>query len=346
MNTPKSPLFVVGYARSGTTLLRSLLNAHSAIRLVNEPHLIKDMRVAGHDFDASLTLEDRQRLMKRLRRYHLESLPEGRVASVVERAGTMTFREVYEQLLPKPEEGLVWGEKSPGNLYFLSELSRLYPQGLFVLVMRDPRATLLSYYRKTRGKMPGDGLPRIDDLRYFHRQSLRWRAIMTHGLATGFELGPERFMIVRYEDLVRHPEPMLKAICERIGLGYEAGMADPVHRERDQKWVEHSAGAHALLTRAVDATRADAGSALPRWAENLLLYHTADLMRIIGYDLASVVPKPNWIVRMMAGAAAGHLIQEMDSLRVTLRDEGLAEVADTWRDLLPRHLVCVDADSH
>lgn len=340
MTLRRSPLFVVGYARSGTTLLRSLLNAHSQIRLVNEPHLIKDMRVAGYDFTSTLDATERRTLVRGLRRYHLDSLLPGRVESLVDRPGDMTFQEVYEALLPRPDEPFVWGEKSPGNLNYMVELAGLYPDGLFIFVMRDPRATLLSYYRKQMAASDPHAIPGLLRWRYFVWQSIRWRTLISHSLASGHALGPDRFLIVRYEDLVRQPDAMLQALCGKLGVPYEPGMADPVRREGDEKWVKHSAGAHALLTQQVDATRADAGSALPRWAEGIITTHAADIMRAFDYPVPERKPAGAWISRLLEKHGSDQVAGELTTLKVVRRDTMLNDAERIWRKTIAGSLLC------
>ena len=52
----KNPIYIVGFPRSGTTLLRSILSQHSLVCLINEPELLLALRQAGYRVDERIAV--------------------------------------------------------------------------------------------------------------------------------------------------------------------------------------------------------------------------------------------------------------------------------------------------
>ena len=122
-----SPVFVVGFPRSGTTLLEQMLDAHPAFRAMDERafvyELIKRMQLAGQRYPDDLA-----------------TLTQGNVDQL---------RALYAQMVARvvPDRGarqLV--DKNPLNMLCLPMIARLYPEARIVLCLRHPCDVLLSCY--------------------------------------------------------------------------------------------------------------------------------------------------------------------------------------------------------
>lgn len=123
----ESPVFVVGFPRSGTTLLEQMLDAHPDFRSMDERafiyELIKRMQLAGQSYPADL-------------------------ASLTQ-ANTDQLREIYDGVVRRvvPDLGqrrLV--DKNPLNMLCLPMIMRLYPEARIILCLRHPCDVLLSCY--------------------------------------------------------------------------------------------------------------------------------------------------------------------------------------------------------
>ena len=120
-----SPVFVVGFPRSGTTLLEQMLDAHPAFRSMDErPYiheLIERMEAVGQPYPADLASLDQ--------------------------ADADALRATYRRLVSRvlPELGghrLV--DKNPLNMQCLPMIMRLFPQARIILCLRHPCDVLLS----------------------------------------------------------------------------------------------------------------------------------------------------------------------------------------------------------
>jgi hypothetical protein len=146
MNQRRRLLTIVGYPRSGTTLLWAVLNQSPFISLANESELWLALRTAGYSVESVFPVQTRQHLIHELKRIgltrlHLESLPGDILSDFPNCEQTLSFREVFEKLLPRTDcNKLLWGEKSLNNLSFAEDIKRLYPEAVFPHILRDPRA--------------------------------------------------------------------------------------------------------------------------------------------------------------------------------------------------------------
>jgi Sulfotransferase family len=70
----KTPVFIVGYPRSGTTLLMAMLGSHPEITMFNEPMLIRDMREWGLGFKGCVEGRGKVELLQKLcKRNHVSA---------------------------------------------------------------------------------------------------------------------------------------------------------------------------------------------------------------------------------------------------------------------------------
>lgn len=125
--TASQPVFVVGFPRSGTTLLEQMLDAHPDFRSMDERAFIHDlierMEAAGQHY------------------------PDGLADLTMEEAGQLRaiyFRRVGEVLPELGTHRLV--DKNPLNMLCLPMIMRLFPQARIILCLRHPCDVLLSCY--------------------------------------------------------------------------------------------------------------------------------------------------------------------------------------------------------
>ena len=189
------PLFLIGAPRSGTTILTKLLNAHSRIVLTNETavflqlnDMINKSRIgakAGIPFGKSYN---------HLWSHHLRTNAKQLIESY------------YEQIvLQENKENLAyWGEKHPHLSNCLPFVSELYPEAMYVYVVRDPRDVACSLAEM-------NGVPirqAIDGWKLFSR---KYEAFIK-------SIPSERLKVIKYEDLVYDYGVALADLFEALNL--------------------------------------------------------------------------------------------------------------------------------
>jgi hypothetical protein len=282
------PLIVIGAARSGTNLVRAILSAHPAIELQGEPELFLSLGRAGIGPGDVVPREDRVRLLfdlgrTGLTRQHIASLPPQAIEEFLTTPQELGLRELYELLLPRPGDDVAWGEKSLGNAFLMREIAALYPDSVFVHVLRDPRAATwswvsLHYLDEEREELPLEQ-GAVGAVAY---SAMRW-ASWTDAIDRASEALPGAAVArVRFEELVADPAAVLPGICARLNLEFDEAMLDPATRSKDPVIADRPR-AHRRLAEPVDPARASAGDRLPPWGNAVVERYAAEGMARHGY---------------------------------------------------------------
>lgn len=214
------PLILLGVRRSGTTLLRIMLDRNPELAIPDESYFVPQLarRHRGR-VDPDRFVED----LRRTRR-----LPElgVRVDDVAARLRPgMSAGEAIGAIfatIAAASGKQRWGDKTPLYMQHLDLLARLWPEAQYVHLIRDGRDAALSFLAMPAGVMTaGWGHPR--DAAGF---ACLWRTEVEAARALGARAGPGRYLELRYEDLVVEPESALRRICAFAGLPFDAAMLD------------------------------------------------------------------------------------------------------------------------
>jgi hypothetical protein len=217
------PIFVVGFQRSGTTLLQSLLGAHARIAAPPELHFI--LRVA-YFADYFGDLADDANLRRAL---HEALNPPVDILTecgfdedaLFERAarGPRTYAGLFAAIMDDYAERNAkqrWAEKTPSQRP--DDIWNLFPDALVVHIMRDPREVVASSLDMPWERRSAAAI--ATDLRGFTLETVE----------RGRRAGAAQYLQVRYEDLARQPEAVLRLVCAFAGEDYDPGMLDPARR--------------------------------------------------------------------------------------------------------------------
>jgi hypothetical protein len=211
-------VFVVGCGRSGTTLLRLMLDAHPDLAIPPESHFLSrfghslDRYAAPGGMDAERLAED----ILRTKNFRAWGVPEEDVLGRVRALAAPSFADVVDAVYTAyaaPRRASRWGDKTPRYVLDIPLFDRLFPSSRFVHIIRDGRDVAMSLRSVRFG--PNDPMEAAG---FWER---RVRAGMRGGRALG-----GRYHEVRYEALVAHPERELRAICASIDLPWDAAMLD------------------------------------------------------------------------------------------------------------------------
>ena len=213
------PVLVLGVRRSGTTLLRVMLDRHSELAIPDESYFVPQLAHRhGERVDPERFLDDVRRL-RTLREWGVDPAD---VAARLRRGMPLgeaigAVYEVYAAGRGKRR----WGDKTPMYMQHLPLLERLWPHARFVHLVRDGRDAALSFLA-----MPDGVVTRT----WAHPRTAadfacQWATEVRAARALGRRVGP-RYLEVRYEELVADPATELRRICEHVGLFFEAGMLE------------------------------------------------------------------------------------------------------------------------
>jgi hypothetical protein len=185
----RRPVFIISPVRSGSTLLRLLLNAHSRLHAPHELH-VRRLEVA-----CGTGLAERAMGELGLERPDLEHL--------------LWDRVMHRELLRSGKPVIV--EKTPSNAFVHERLAACWPDARFVFLLRHPASIARSWHEGDPEKRTAEEAA-LDALRYMRATERARRALPGH--------------TVRYEELTEDPEAVLRGLCAFLGEEFEPGMLD------------------------------------------------------------------------------------------------------------------------
>ncbi|NEP20415.1 MAG: sulfotransferase [Leptolyngbya sp. SIO4C1] len=213
-------VFLVGCARSGTTLLQSLLAAHPEIASFPESSFFQNLFAHSEPKRKLLGLASR-RAKPRLRDF-LTEIGHSETAADISRfllfpdQLTRRFIHILDQLTVR-ENKTIWLEKTPTNLYFINYINQQADQPKFIHIVRNGEDVVASLF-DVRKKYPKAWSLEPADI---DLSIQRW--VKDAGISLTY-LSEKNHIFVRYEALVKNPEYELKRICNFLNLSFDSSV--------------------------------------------------------------------------------------------------------------------------
>jgi hypothetical protein len=302
---PSEPeaIFVVGASRSGTTLMRNILERSPRIALARENHFLGHLRasegaryyfrragdlasdesvrrVVEMIYSGDFQRRSRWRELSPFWRWLVDNFARDELerrllaAERTERGMYATFLRAYADSQGRP----VMGEKTPAHLAYVDTLLDWFPNGRVVHMIRDPRAVYVSDLRRRRSKprKPYSWLARVPGLLpavMLVQTTWVWRgAALRH--ARYQKCYPSRYKLVRFEDVVKNPDETLPPVFEFLGVEVPPDPTNVRVMARGFRWGEQG-----LDAEAADRWRGHIGAIANGWLRLLL----GGQMRRLGY---------------------------------------------------------------
>lgn len=208
------PFFIVGCPRSGTTLLRLMLNSHPRLAVPRESHFITRCAPRDGSYKSLVDATECVTSARRLRGWELD-LSELRrnISALLPTSYAQVIRIVFATYAAAHGKER-WGDKTPQYVYDLPLLSKLFPDAQFVHVIRDGREVAASIRDQPWG--PSSAV----------RAATWWRRAILDGRRQGRKLGPERYAEIRLERMISAPERTLRELCAFLDEEFAPEMSD------------------------------------------------------------------------------------------------------------------------
>ena len=210
----RSPVFVVGCPRSGTTWLYHILLSSGGFAIYRTE--AKVFTYLAPLFGNFRTRPQREKFLSKwlasedFLRSGLEAAEfRRRILEECRSAGDCL--RILMESIARDQGAERWSDCTPDNLLVMEEIQVSFPDALFIHTVRDGRDVALSLSRQAWIKpIPGDAIPPLLPA------ALYWDWAIARGRAVGRRLG--RFYLeVRYEDLVRAPQAVLDRVSTFLG---------------------------------------------------------------------------------------------------------------------------------
>jgi len=215
------PFFIIGAQRSGTTLLRLILNAHSKIAIPEEGTfwmpLLREQR--GH-FAENISTTRLQGYLRYIRindQFKVWEMNDDDIFEELEATEKISLPELMTCFYRKYAERhnkSGWGDKTPSFFRMVSDLKVLFPRAKFIHIVRDGRDAYLSLRKREKG--------RKNSAVAAYEWSYKIQKVRDEFSA----LADDRHFEVRYESMVSDPENSARQICDFLGLEFEPEMLD------------------------------------------------------------------------------------------------------------------------
>jgi hypothetical protein len=253
---PELYIFIVGVSRSGTSLMRRVLNKSSEIALCDETHYMGHLiRSEGmrQKFRRFGNLRDdgnvgrlvawmfspafhRYSWWKELGwqwRFLVEKYERDEVERrllACDRSEPAVF-DVFMQLFADLQGARIKGEKTPIHVRYVPELLSWYPGARFIHMLRDPRAIYVSEVRRRRDRPNTPPFKVLVHVPFLFKLALALQtAVMWRESVRLYERYRERFgdryVLMRFEDLVGDPRRTVPRLCADLGVDFQEQMLD------------------------------------------------------------------------------------------------------------------------
>jgi hypothetical protein len=226
-----TPVQMIGTQRSGSNLLRLMLNQLDGVSAPHPPHILERFfpllpaygDLSNPDNFSSLVAD-----VCKLIEYN--PVPwEGanlQVPAIIARCRkpllTEVFRVIYE-MRAESENARIWICKSLVNIRFADQLEDNGVNPLYIHLFRDGRDVALSFKKAIVGE------------KQIYHIAKQWKNEQEASLQLAEKIGGNRVVKVRYEDLIANPEKELMKICRFMGADYNPVALDYYHSEESHK---------------------------------------------------------------------------------------------------------------
>ena len=261
------PLFIVGASRSGTAMLRSILNKSQEVNLASETHYFDDLRPRVINKPVSEMSEEEKKSCtdyfrsQTVRPYGANGDPAQsslNPAELLAKAAAMgdsvdDIFEAYCRMRIAGNKPHIWGEKTPRHVFRIDDIFSVFPNARIICMVRDPRAVAASYRDWNHmGGLPSENNPDYqaallkDDARkhasyHIVIASMMWRAAANAAFKAAKKYTNKSVRIVRYEDVVDNPEQTTRDLSSWLGIAFDDAMLDiPLHNSSTIKFAKEA----------------------------------------------------------------------------------------------------------
>lgn len=280
------PVFIVSSGRSGTTLLRAMLNAGNEIMFPHE----SDFIARAYPFYANKLLDKGDYpILVRFFMYSSQDygwgMAESELLNEICNTAPRTFADLIElfnfiYLRHHHPDCIRWGNKTPVLIANIDRIYDVFPNAHVVHLVRDGRDVFLSY-RTVHSDQNSSGA--------FGPKGVATAALYWIDGLRRVEAYADRVYELRYEDLLAQPSEVLQKLCKHLGLRFSDAMVEDYgssSRNKDMVLDIHKKTIHAKLSHGLD--RSNTGKYLmkmTRWQRLVFETLTSPYLRKYSYPL-------------------------------------------------------------
>lgn len=217
-----TPVFMIGTQRSGSNLLRLMINQLDEIASPHPPHILERMYpLLGSYKDLSnqdnfkLLIDDVCRLVE-LNPVEWSDTKLDR-KNILHRCRENSLMAVYGavyDLYAESQKSKTWCCKSLQNIAYIKDIEHYFNKPRYIYLYRDGRDVALSFQKAVVGE------------KHIYNIAKEWTATQEIAINLRDTIDPSRFFNISYEELTEHTEETAKKLCKFLGANYTDKMLD------------------------------------------------------------------------------------------------------------------------
>jgi hypothetical protein len=239
INNKTLSIFITGNSRSGTTMLAKILGKNSLIFMFYELHFFEQLWYPQKNIK-KITREEGINLFSELISLQREGFlaernpkqfcAEATAFFDLNATNAITAPDVFINFLlyeSALHNKVIPCEQTPRNLFFIDEISELYPSAKIICMIRDPRDVLLSQKYKWKRRLYGHpDLPVKEMVRaWFNYHAITisklWSSAAEKILSS---VNKPNVYLIKFEELLEQPEIVINRLCNFLNVGFNASM--------------------------------------------------------------------------------------------------------------------------
>lgn len=230
------PIFMIGTQRSGSNLLRLMLNELPRIAAPHPPHILQRLMPLVANYGDLERRENFAQLVDDVcRLVELNPVPwEGVTLNRLDiqlRCHRHTLMAVYEavyDVMAEAWEARSWCCKSLANIQYLAPIEAHFNSPRYIYLYRDGRDVACSFRKAVVGE------------KHFYHIAKEWAATQQQALGMRERIGPDRFISISYESLTRDPELTMRLLCKFLGVRFNRSMLEFYKSDEAKRAAESS----------------------------------------------------------------------------------------------------------
>ena len=221
------PFFIIGSGRSGTTMLRLMLNDHPRIRIPRETAFLPEL-MARLPLNSPLSEDDKRLafdLISNHRKWESWAVTpenlENTISSLKQPLLCQLIDAIYHNC-SNPDSKPRWGDKTIVCTQEVERVHQVFPNAKFIHLVRDARDVCISFRQAYLREPESDAWKKNGQ--YISNAASHWCKQVEAAAESGTKLGSDLYLEIRYEELVLKTEETLKGVCAFIEEEYDSRM--------------------------------------------------------------------------------------------------------------------------
>lgn len=294
-------LFVLGSARSGTSLMSSIVQSSSVYAIYNAETKLLHSSISKYGSLSST--RSRKRFLNdwfNSRQFKRTGLTEKDIRdATAQQDSYIGFLGTYMNMMAKKQGCERWVDDTPSNANCLSQISQAFPRAKVIHMVRDGRAVSSSL-----AKLGWSGIRTIDFDKALVFSALKWQRVVDAVHRSRSCLG-ERFLEVSYENLVLYPAETLKEVSDFLQIpAFDLSLLEGSYVESNESVKSALQKPNSLYG---DMAPGISKNAVYRWKSvlseaqiNLIEENVGDSIVQLGYSLVSSAKQSpyNYLVKL------------------------------------------------